>query len=143
MVKYDYPEVKYKGRYRTDRYQSNYCIKTEVIEAFCNMFEGVRNSHSDLVLSYTNSETNTVDFKSLLRACCENFNPGKCSDEVIAESLKRCESFFTEPKLELVSVISPEDIINLEYQITMIKKPYNHSRMGRKKKQKRFQLQKL
>lgn len=132
LVRYDYPEVKYKGRYRTDRYQSNYCIKTEVIEAFCNMFEGIRKSHSDLVLSYTNSNTNTVDFRSLLRACCEKFNPGKCSDGVIAQSLKRCESFFREPKLELVNVVNPEDVVDLQYQITMIKKPYNHSRMGRK-----------
>lgn len=132
LVKYDYPEVKFKGRYRTDRYQSNYCIKTEVIKAFCNMFEGIRQSHSDLVLSYTNSSTNTVDFESLLRACCEKFNPGMCSDEVIAQSLKRCERFFREPELELVSVVSLEDVINLQYQITMIKKPYNHSRMGRK-----------
>lgn len=132
LVRYDYPEIKYKGRYRTDRYQSNFCIKSEVTEAFCHMFEGIRNRKSDLVLSYTNSDTNTIDFASLLRACCEKFNPNQCNDDLISLGLVRCNDFFREPESELVNVITKEDVIDLQYQITMIKKPYNHSRMGRK-----------
>lgn len=133
VVRYDYPDVKYKGRYRTDRYQSNYCIKTEVAEAFCKMFEEVRKKHSDLILSYTNSKTNTINFEKLLKICCEKFNPKQCNDEVISRSLKRCEKFFRDSEQEIVNVVDTGDIADLQYQIAMIKKSYNHSRMGRRR----------
>lgn len=55
LVRYDYPEVKYKGRYRTDRHQSPFCIRTQVKQAFTALFEGVGKKNSSLVLSYSNS----------------------------------------------------------------------------------------
>lgn len=55
LVRYDYPEVKFKGRYRTDRHQSPFCIRTKVSKAFEQMFEKVRNKQSNLVLSYSNT----------------------------------------------------------------------------------------
>lgn len=133
LVRYDYPEVKYKGRYRTDRYQSDYCIKTEVTDAFREMFRGTRNKHSDLILSYTNSETNTILFEDLLRAFCEEFNEGFIDDQILKIGLKRCSSFFKSQKKEVVKVLGSGDVEGqLPYEITMIKKSYNHSRMGRK-----------
>ncbi|MDE7431771.1 MAG: DNA adenine methylase [Lachnospiraceae bacterium] len=132
MVRYDYPELRFKGRYRTDRYQSDYCIKTEVTDAFCDMFDGVRNSHSDLILSYTNSETNTIAFEELLRACCTHFNPECNMEEVLPRCLQRGSRFFGNQKKDTVLVLGAEDVPGLEYEISMIKKPYNHSRMGRK-----------
>lgn len=132
LVRYDYPEVKYKGRYRTDRYQSNYCIKTEVVEAFRKMFHQVKEKRSDLILSYTNSETNTIEFEELLKVYCSEFNPDCCTDEIMQQSLKKCEDFFETPEMEIVSIMSTGEYLNLAYEIKMIKKPYNHSRMGRK-----------
>lgn len=61
VVRYDYPSIQQakgdfvKGRYRDDRHQSPFCIKTQVYEAFKKLFLGVRLSGSNLVLSYSNS----------------------------------------------------------------------------------------
>ena len=52
LVKYDYPKVEYKGRYREDRHQSPFCKKTTIKEAFKSLFEGIRQKDSHLVLSY-------------------------------------------------------------------------------------------
>jgi adenine-specific DNA-methyltransferase len=42
LVRYDYPLVKYKGRYRDDRHQSPFCKRTEVKDAFKKMFECIK-----------------------------------------------------------------------------------------------------
>ncbi len=55
LVKYDYPEVLFKGRYRNDRHQSPFCKKTEVVNAFQEMFEKIKYKRSKLILSYSNS----------------------------------------------------------------------------------------
>ncbi|MGJ1266638.1 DNA adenine methylase [Sphingobacterium spiritivorum] len=55
LVKYDYPELKYKGRYRTDRHQSPFSIKTKVQNAFKEMFVKIFEKQSSLVLSYSNT----------------------------------------------------------------------------------------
>ncbi|MCT4583104.1 MAG: DNA adenine methylase [Flavobacteriales bacterium] len=64
LARYDYPEVKYKGRYRTDRHQSPFCIKTKVKNAFETMFEKVFNANSTLILSY--SDTGMISLEKLL-----------------------------------------------------------------------------
>ncbi|MEM9836286.1 MAG: DNA adenine methylase, partial [Bacteroidota bacterium] len=61
LVKYDYPDIKYKGRYRTDRHQSPFCIKTKVPDAFRVLFRGVNNANSSIVLSYSNTGMITLD----------------------------------------------------------------------------------
>ncbi|UZO80651.1 DNA adenine methylase [Aquimarina sp. ERC-38] len=61
LVKYDYPEVKFKGRYRTDRHQSPFCIKTKVKNAFSSMFQSVFDKRSTLVLSYSDTGMITLD----------------------------------------------------------------------------------
>ncbi len=63
LVLYDYPEVKHKGRYRTDRHQSPFCIKTKVEGAFVNLFQKIKTKESSLVLSYSN--TGMIDLESL------------------------------------------------------------------------------
>lgn len=61
IVKYDYPELQIKGgkivkgRYREDRHQSPFCIRTKVRQAFIDLFTGVRESNSNLLLSYSNT----------------------------------------------------------------------------------------
>lgn len=64
LVKYDYPEVKYKGRYRTDRHQSDFCIRTKVTGAFEDLFLKTTKNKSSLVLSY--SDTGMISFEALL-----------------------------------------------------------------------------
>ncbi len=61
LVLYDYPEVKYKGRYRTDRHQSPFCKRTEVVGAFEDLFEKVASKNSKLVLSYCNTGMITLN----------------------------------------------------------------------------------
>ncbi|PJG41866.1 restriction endonuclease [Acinetobacter tandoii] len=61
LVLYDYPEIQkknnviVKGRYREDRHQSPFCIKTKVEDAFLEMFRGVASTDSQLALSYSNT----------------------------------------------------------------------------------------
>ncbi|KVT76335.1 hypothetical protein WK56_03000 [Burkholderia ubonensis] len=61
LTKYDYPELQIKagkivkGRYRVDRHQSPFCISTSVRSAFIDLFDGVKDSRSDLILSYSNT----------------------------------------------------------------------------------------
>lgn len=70
IVKYDYPTIQVKGdqvvkgRYRDDRHQSPFCIKTQVRNAFSSLFDGVKDSKSDLLLSYSN--TGMIDIDDLI-----------------------------------------------------------------------------
>ena len=64
LAKYDYPEIKHKGRYRTDRHQSPFCIKTKVKSAFTDMFIKTYQKNSTLVLSY--SDTGMISLSELL-----------------------------------------------------------------------------
>lgn len=77
LVLYDYPELQVqkgkivKGRYRENRHQSPFCIKTQVEAAFTKMFEGVAKSDSNLVLSYSN--TGMISLETLERLAFESF----------------------------------------------------------------------
>jgi adenine-specific DNA-methyltransferase len=55
LVRYDHPTVKYKGRYREDRYQSPFDKKTKVKDAFRLLMESVKYHHSHLILSYSDN----------------------------------------------------------------------------------------
>lgn len=61
LVLYDYPDIQekngkvVKGRYREGRHQSPFCIRSTVADAFQKMFQGVNESRSALVLSYSNT----------------------------------------------------------------------------------------
>lgn len=69
LVKYDYPNLHYKGRYRTDRHQSPFCKKTTVVEAFVKLFEGVKFQKSHMVLSY--SDTGMITLEDLRSLACK------------------------------------------------------------------------
>lgn len=66
LIRYDYPEVNYKGRYRTDRHQSPFCIKSQVSEAFRELFRLTGEKDSNLVLSYSNTGMITIDEINML-----------------------------------------------------------------------------
>lgn len=63
LVRYDYPVIAHKGRYRTDRHQSPFCIRTKVKGAFTNMFQHIAEKRSTLILSY--SETGMITYNEL------------------------------------------------------------------------------
>lgn len=65
LVRYDYPKVHYKGRYRDDRHQSPFCKKTTVNQAFTALFEGVKFKEAHLVLSY--SDTGMISLDEILK----------------------------------------------------------------------------
>lgn len=70
LVLYDYPDIQkknniiVKGRYREDRHQSPFCIKTQVEKAFLDMFKGVKHTDSQLALSYSN--TGMISLETML-----------------------------------------------------------------------------
>ena len=61
LVLYDYPELQIKGgkivkgRYREERHQSPFSIRSLVPGAFKGLFEGCNDSQSNLVLSYSDT----------------------------------------------------------------------------------------
>jgi adenine-specific DNA-methyltransferase len=61
LVKYDYPKLFHKGRYRDDRHQSPFCKKTTVKSAFTSMFDAVKAKESHLVLSYSDTGMISLD----------------------------------------------------------------------------------
>lgn len=67
LVQYDYPEIQQKngkpvkGRYRSERHQSPFSIRTQVPTAFTKLFEGIRDSGSNLALSYSNTGMITLE----------------------------------------------------------------------------------
>lgn len=135
LVDYDYPTVQFKGRYRNDRYQSDFCIRTKVADAFNEMFTGICDKKSDMILSYTNSKTNTIDFTVLLDTCFKAFNSEVYDAEKSEHEIDKCRRFFSgeDTKDTIVLMSENEYGDDLKYEIAMIKKPYNHSRMGRTK----------
>lgn len=72
IVKYDYPETKFKGRYRIDRHQSPFSKRSEVIEAFSTMFTLINEKESHLILSY--SDAGVVSVKDLIDLARNTFS---------------------------------------------------------------------
>lgn len=67
LVLYDYPELQIKGgkivkgRYREERHQSPFSIRSLVPEAFKRLFQGSSASNSNLVLSYSDTGLFALD----------------------------------------------------------------------------------
>lgn len=61
IVRYDNPQVQFKGRYRGDRYQSPFDQKSKVIQAFTQLFRSIKAQRCHLLLSYSDNGMVTVD----------------------------------------------------------------------------------
>ncbi len=78
LVLYDYPQIQekngqiVKGRYRINRHQSPFCIRTKVEDAFRGMFELIARNKNSLALSY--SDTGMIPFEQL-KLIAEEFFP--------------------------------------------------------------------
>lgn len=55
LVLYDYPEIEFFGRYRTDRYQSGFCIKTQAADEFSAMLRLCRANGYNAIISYSDT----------------------------------------------------------------------------------------
>lgn len=61
LALYDYPSIQIKGgkvvkgRYREERHQSPFSIRSQVKQAFIDLFAGVKETGSNLALSYSNT----------------------------------------------------------------------------------------
>lgn len=53
LVRYDYPELEHKGRYRMDRHQSPFSQKGNAAIAFSEMFERIAKKKCQMILSYS------------------------------------------------------------------------------------------
>lgn len=80
FVRYDYPELQVKGgslvkgRYREDRHQSPFSIRSQVEGAFAAMFAGIAATKSQLVLSYSDSAL--LDLTTLIKLAQDVFGAG-------------------------------------------------------------------
>lgn len=80
LVRYDYPAVSHKGRYREDRHQSPFCKKTTVNEAFTSLFEAVNNKEAHLALSY--SDTGMISLAKIIALATKVFK-GNYTNKVL------------------------------------------------------------
>lgn len=71
LVKYDYPKLLHKGRYRDDRHQSPFCKKTTVNQAFAALFSMIKEKRAHLALSY--SDTGMITLKQLIKLATDIF----------------------------------------------------------------------
>jgi adenine-specific DNA-methyltransferase len=61
LCRYDYPDVEHKGRYRKDRHQSPFCIKSKAPYAFDVMFKKASEYKLPLLVSYSNTGMITLE----------------------------------------------------------------------------------
>jgi adenine-specific DNA-methyltransferase len=64
LVKYDYDIPKFKGRYRSDRHQSPFCQKTNVVNAFEHLFQSAKKNNSHVLLSY--ADTGMISLEEII-----------------------------------------------------------------------------
>ncbi|HDR4513815.1 DNA adenine methylase [Bacillus cereus group sp. TH150LC] len=153
LVKYDYPMVAFKGRYRGDRHQSPFCISTQVDQAFEEMFNIIKDKKLNLVLSYSNSTTNTISFTDLIINACIHLND--IIDINDKEKIKERVQHFTATQMvldgfeendiehnEVLTITNKYfmEYINtsINYNIKVLRVPHNHSTMGRREDKSRL-----
>ena len=69
LVAYDYPELEYFGRYRNDRFQSPFCIKSEALREFDRMIDACSRIKKIVVISYSDTKQCIITKEQLLAIC--------------------------------------------------------------------------
>jgi len=75
LVQYDYPDIAFAGRYRTDRHQSPFSKKDTVTGAIGHVCEMVRDAKTTLVISY--SQGGIIPDEEQFRKILEKYYPKK------------------------------------------------------------------
>lgn len=78
LVKYDYPEIEGKGRYRRGRFVSNFSLKSKAYSEFEKMFSLVSSLGCKLLLSYNND--GLISSERLIELCNKFFFRVQYSD---------------------------------------------------------------
>jgi adenine-specific DNA-methyltransferase len=75
LVNYDYPECRFKGCYRDDRFKSNFCKRTKAREEFENVINLVSkmNGNIKLLISYVESDSAILKVKEIKDMCGKYF----------------------------------------------------------------------
>jgi adenine-specific DNA-methyltransferase len=81
LVRYDYPESIYIGRYRDDRHQSGFCQKSNVEDEFRYLLRNLSSMQKTLVISYP--DTGLMPLSQLVALCKEYYSE---PDQVVKES---------------------------------------------------------
>lgn len=71
LVKYDYPKVEYKAKYRTDRFMSDFCYKNKVEDEFKNIISYCSKNNINLLISYSNK--GILGVEKLMQLCKQFF----------------------------------------------------------------------
>ena len=61
ITKYDNPKLEFKAKYRTDRFTSNFSLRSEVKKEFKTMLNFLSNENKKVVLSYSNKGLIPID----------------------------------------------------------------------------------
>ncbi|QLJ52828.1 MAG: hypothetical protein Sv326_0653 [Candidatus Fermentimicrarchaeum limneticum] len=76
-VRYDYPHSQFKGRYREDRFKSDFCKRTKVKNEFRNVVQFAHENDAMLLISYLNSHLGLLPKKMILKLCREIYGRAK------------------------------------------------------------------
>lgn len=69
LVLYDYPEIEYFGRYRTDRYQSGFCIKSKAACEFEDLIALCKGKGLNAVISYSDTKQCILAIGEVINIC--------------------------------------------------------------------------
>lgn len=153
FVKYDYPKIRYGGRYRTDRHQSPFCILTKVRNAFKEMFINLKANECELVLSYSNSGTCMISLETILLDAYCIFNDIILDEELCLNNIKEYINMEEQNQIENnvegdeininINNLLNTDNINIDYDISLKLFEHYHSTMGRTEERKKSVLETL
>ena len=105
---YDYPEIEFFGRYRTDRYQSAFCIKKQAYNEFQQMIQLCNNKHLNAVISYSNTEQCILKINDIEKICSSIYG-----NNVIIKNVEHMYRNFGQ---------KPNKILAKEYLISCVNK---------------------
>lgn len=104
LVKYDYPEIEFFGRYRTDRYQSGFCIKSQALEEFRTLLRLCKENSLNAVISYSDTAQCILTIDDITSVCQEYYK-----QEVIIDNIAHMYRNFGQ---------KPNRVLAKEYIIT-------------------------
>ncbi|MGA3069758.1 MAG: DNA adenine methylase [Terracidiphilus sp.] len=73
LLRYDYPQVSGKGRYRRNRFQTPFSLRSNVASAFHGFVRGVAEAGADLILSYPSNGLLLETGENPLAIMCKYF----------------------------------------------------------------------
>lgn len=84
LVTYDYPEIEGKGRYRKDRFSSNFSIKSKALFEFERLVSSVSSLNIKLLISYNND--GLIPTEQLTKLCNKYFSIVECNNKLYDHS---------------------------------------------------------